>query len=103
MKGNEMNRDEVWRPLNKAKYPTAAFLDWLIVCLLTVLIIVIIICSIVLVRSGTKCIANPLVYGVKELNKINKQEVTCTCTNGNNFIFVSKNGISENQWLKNRS
>jgi hypothetical protein len=45
-------------------------------------------------ESSTKCIANPLIYGLERIDKDNKASTVCTCNlnkqNSQSFIVTSK-------------
>jgi hypothetical protein len=75
-----------------------SFFDYVLIILLITLIIVISFGLIYMKSEGSKCLYNPLVYGVQQLEKTNNGKyVTCTCSKDSTDIklFVTDKNISE--------
>lgn len=88
----------------KIKRETA---DFLVVCLL-LLVIVLVVIDVQRIRSeGGKCLREPLSYGIKQWEDKNNQGLTCTCTfddgqqmfvSTNNSRFLSIKDLDNNQF-----
>ena len=67
------------------KQPQRPIIYNLLGFLLFILILVAIGCLIILHQDGTKCLANPIKYGVNSLASQNKENVMCSCNGLNKF------------------
>ena len=64
-----------------------------------IIVVIIILCFYLIYyvkNNSIKCMANPLVYGVKHLSSSNGNDITCQCSfQGNpNILFVTKDNIT---------
>lgn len=48
---------------------------------------------IALKNDGTKCIRDPIKYGITEINKQNNESLQCTCSMGQNSFTLSEEGV----------
>jgi len=74
---------------------------WIIVFI--ILIIALFITAIGAFKEGTKCVGNPLVYGVDKAIKASNSDVVCQCHFTDpkyNSIIVTKNGIRQDTILQ---
>ena len=49
--------------------------------------------------NGKKCLSNPFIYGISEINELNEENFNCFCSSENNKMF----SFNEDQFINGMS